>query len=483
MTKLGMLKKLPPVVRFNLRELRALKVDGRRSKPSRTPIPELVCSFNWVLDKTKGPESLSSINVPGDVPVYCPGRVKLPEVLDKGKRRIFQSLQDFNFETCQISSVPFESLFLATKIMNPTFRFDKVDLVIPLHLLRKLVIRVFQAQGLDPVGTTPWGKCIPNPREMHLQKLWPRFFTVQNTLFVHSVVFRKQEMALSRTKTCAYGLSFEQQFTTLRGEKGDKNSRELHYRAINCRLGGLNCVILYEADARWFNHHSPDDTSAISRARDTPTPQPALYSLDNRVPVFQQGSGAPQTDIIELKVRNRWMYSRCGPIFEGQEWEDVHARWFRASRASEILNVYLARTGRVVTGLLSRSSGRVESISTSHTAPVFEELDSQVWPHLGSLEALFRKLRSIAQEAGRPCRMFSEIPTTSKKWNLVTTRAEARDGPSIPRDIVETFWESAKSSHTPGHVETFAAGGSRQSEPPIKGASKAGVAEGARNLT
>lgn len=441
---------MPRIISFDRLKLRVRKINNLRSEPSKPCPPQLVCSYNWVVDETKEGRPLTRINVPGDVRVYRPRRVKFPRVVDMWENG---HKTEGNLETCQISYVPFEALFLATRIMNPTFRFDKVDLVIPLSLLTKLLLHHFQCQGVEPVGGTRFDRLNKGRHNV----LNPIMYTVQNTMFIHSPIYRKYQEKIQSVPHVS-GSSFEKQVTTLRGAKSDNNTHEYHYRAIQCHLGGLSCVILYEADARWLSDGLPDDTAAISHAHNPSSQQPALYSLDKRVPVFRQGSGAPQSDIVELKVRHIKKYRGRKIYPPWGEHEELGIRWFHIGYAKANLYVYFTHTGRVITGYLKKD--RVESIAISRTAQVIKKLDSELSPHLPRLAELFRRLREIALEAKRPCQL--RLLGSSSFIAVDTEIPRPLDKHPIPREIVETFWERAKNPKT---ANAPTAGKPQQSNP------------------
>ncbi|EFX02251.1 geranylgeranyl pyrophosphate synthetase [Grosmannia clavigera kw1407] len=108
-----------------------LSIKPAQLNPAATPVTstsrtELVCSYNWL----KGDKL--AIVAPGFAPAWKPPPMPSTLPPDTGSFSI-----DHN--GARMPRFPFEPLFRAATIVNPSFRFDEVDIVINRNSLRKLL--------------------------------------------------------------------------------------------------------------------------------------------------------------------------------------------------------------------------------------------------------------------------------------------------------------------------------------------------------
>ncbi|KAK2054167.1 hypothetical protein LY76DRAFT_523053, partial [Colletotrichum caudatum] len=127
-------------------------------------------------------------------------------------------------DVSRVPEYPFAPLFRATASMNPSFRFDDVDILVNRNSLRKLLD--FSA-----------GRRQDNFRvNLHL---------VHQTLVIERCERTAREL-ISGSKSSGWGRNFERMFTAY--PPGLKESTA-HHRALRYQLGDLSCVVRFEVDA------------------------------------------------------------------------------------------------------------------------------------------------------------------------------------------------------------------------------------------
>ncbi|KAH8707587.1 hypothetical protein GQ44DRAFT_763574 [Phaeosphaeriaceae sp. PMI808] len=183
---------------------------------------EFLCSYTWkqITEPT--------IYVPGTPRIFM--LPPLPIQLDQDQGQYWNDQHGFRMPRCQ-----FEPVFQALATMNPTIRFNDVDIVINRNTLQAFYDFVCSKQGtffsvdLNVVGTT---------------------------LFISRRLKNAKQMT-----NLGYGHSFERSFTSVDPALTDA---EGHYRVIRYKFGGLNLAIRIEVDG-YVNESERDDTGLVGR--------------------------------------------------------------------------------------------------------------------------------------------------------------------------------------------------------------------------
>ncbi|KAH8684497.1 hypothetical protein BGZ60DRAFT_523709 [Tricladium varicosporioides] len=242
---------------------------------------EYLASYNWKDD------SHATIYVPGCPPKWTqpPLPTRLPK--DSGKMMVDQN----GFRS---PGATFDPLFKALFTMKPNFDLSAITLVTDRNNLRKLLTFAsgkFEAWRID-------------------------VDVVGSVMF-----FTRWEPALIQRANGGYGHEFEKAFTTMNSDLKDSTS---HHRITHLTLGGLECILRYEADA-----YLEEESFVTTKTEDSPgTKNDDLYTVTELeetlnslsltspaalaattpttgVRVIQRGRLVPPSSIAEIKSRSK----------------------------------------------------------------------------------------------------------------------------------------------------------------------------------
>ncbi|OCK84348.1 hypothetical protein K432DRAFT_422658, partial [Lepidopterella palustris CBS 459.81] len=191
-----------------------------------------VCSYNWVNEKR--PVTLAAINALGAPPIFA--TPELPASIPRASGRYYID-QDAAHEPQH----PFKPMFDALEQTKPNYDFTDVDLVVDNMSLRYLL------SFID-------GNLNDSLRfDLHL---------VEKTLFVT----RRAESTFididpNRGQSNAYMFSFRKLLAKWSDSESDAETTG-HYRAVRYNMGGLNCVVKFEAHAFFEGKTYVQDPSA-----------------------------------------------------------------------------------------------------------------------------------------------------------------------------------------------------------------------------
>ncbi|KAI9767393.1 MAG: hypothetical protein M1839_004512 [Geoglossum umbratile] len=193
--------------------------------------------------------------------------------------------------TARCPEYPAEALFRSLAIMRPDFSMRDVDLVTDRNCLRKLLR--FASGSTD------------------------RSFRIDISIVCGTMIFRRWEEETRQTilgsQHIGYGHNFESESTTF-----DPNLREScgHHRVVRYRLGGLHCVLRFEADGYFSDSEGApstnegesgekfaDDVDLLDKL------QTLSLSHDDKpgpraVEVIHRGRTVPLPSLIEIKTRS-----------------------------------------------------------------------------------------------------------------------------------------------------------------------------------
>ncbi|RTE73908.1 hypothetical protein BHE90_011660 [Fusarium euwallaceae] len=248
---------------------------------------ELLCSYNWII------RPQPTVYVPGEPPRLVTRSLPMRVSPDSGVHFIDQN-------SCRVPKYPFEVVFQAMNVMNPTFKFNDLDVLTNRNSLRHL---------LDFCR----GKCRDSFRiDLYL---------VQNTLVIERRERSTKEMIRGYGNS-GFGHSFEEAVTEAPPGMADIAG---HHRVLRYDLGGLNCAVRFEVDAV---HGTPEVENSSQKTDAPPTDAPPgnpvdqlTQSLENvavgssnrrhsypgarSVQVIVRGTAPPQTQAAEIKSIRR----------------------------------------------------------------------------------------------------------------------------------------------------------------------------------
>ncbi|KAH6679364.1 hypothetical protein B0J14DRAFT_649753 [Halenospora varia] len=258
------------------------KEDENENLPCFIENHEFLASYNWKSDNR------ATIYVPGCPPKWTqpPLPAQLPK--DSGKMMVDQN-------GVRSPGATFDPLFNALFTMKPDFDLSAITLVTDRNNLRKLLTFAsgkFEAWRID-------------------------VDVVGNVVF-----FTRWEPALIQKANGGYGHEFEKAFTTMDSNLKDSTS---HHRIARLTLGGLECILRYEADAYLEEDYADpttDDsqgnkkidtqTHTAAALEDTlnslsfaPSITSATTSSTAGVHVIQRGRLVPPSSIAEIKSRSK----------------------------------------------------------------------------------------------------------------------------------------------------------------------------------
>ncbi|RSL71882.1 hypothetical protein CEP54_001189 [Fusarium duplospermum] len=243
---------------------------------------ELLCSYNWII------RPQPTVYVPGEPPRLVTRSLPMRVSPDSGAHFIDQN-------SFRVPKYPFEVVFQAINVMNPTFKFNDLDVLTNRNSLRHL---------LDFCR----GKCRDSFRiDLYL---------VQNTLVIERRERSTKEMIRGYGNS-GFGHSFEEAVTEAPPGMADIAG---HHRVLRYDLGGLNCAVRFEVDAV----HGMPEAENNSQQTDIPLESSVdqlSHSLENvavgsskqrhsypgarSVQVITRGTAPPQTQAAEIKSIRR----------------------------------------------------------------------------------------------------------------------------------------------------------------------------------
>ncbi|OAL04346.1 hypothetical protein IQ06DRAFT_214112 [Phaeosphaeriaceae sp. SRC1lsM3a] len=307
--------------------------------------PELLCSYNWQ-DTT---DDTNTIFVPGAPAKWSPP--DLPHILEPDSG--FQ-YADYNY--ARQPRFPYEPMFRALSLMNPSYDFTPIDVLCDRNNLRVLLEFVSgKANG-------------PFRLDLHL---------ISSTL----VIVRNESKWWKFANGQSYGANFERFFT--RPAKGMEDSTN-HYRAIRYPLGPLNVVVRFEADA-YDDGAETSDMLTLSEAEAVSGGSMSRPTFRYSAPirVLQKGVIVPNAQMVELKT---------------QAWKEEQ------SRVACQDQLWFGRTSLLYTGPYTSGTGEVKKIKYEDATARVKKWEENQQLNLRKLAGLLRLLKNMMQAEKRPNR-------------------------------------------------------------------------------
>lgn len=288
--------------------------------------------------------------------------------------------------------------------MNPTFRFDPIDVLLNRNSLRKF-----------------FDFCAGRAQDTFRVNL----FLVNSTLIIERCVRSTTEF-LNASLGTGYGHSFERAVTKLPPELQDSSA---HHRVLRYKLGGLECAVRFEVDASYADPNTAGapgegDRSGAANGEDVEFLEAGFSSMalgksantgakDVSVITVPRGSGTPQASVAELKSSKR--------------------------RPKVLPQLWFGRTRYLITG--------------HHEQGVFDEVkvedvgeDLEAWENreanqdaLRKMAMLLSRLRDAVGMAGaKPCVAVYVKGAQNPLRVLVSTSGK---GP-LPDSVIKKFWKA-----------------------------------------
>ncbi|KAG9199253.1 hypothetical protein G6514_008696 [Epicoccum nigrum] len=322
------------------------------SKVTWNDDPELLCSYNW----SSVVDNKNTIFVPGGPSKWTPQIVPYNVPGDQGFHPT-----DYNY--VRQPRDPFSAIFHALAVMNPDYAFNSIDVLADRNNLRVL-LEFVQGKTVGPFRLD--------------------LYTIFGTL----VIVRREDGFWRRSNGTGCGHNFEKHFTTSTPDMDDATS---HYRAIRYRMGSLNVVCRFEADA--YVDTAPETVSESEAAAVVP-PAPSGRDLMQRpkftynapFKVLQKGHLVPGQQILELKTQ----VHKTGDDSQGfGSWHDQ--LWF-------------GRTKHLYTGRYEAGTGKILFIKREDTTERVKRWEDKNQEDLQKLVALLTRLKGIVMKQRGPVR-------------------------------------------------------------------------------
>lgn len=318
----------------------------RESKVTWNDDPELLCSYNW----SSVVDNKNTIFVPGGPSKWTPQTVPYNVPGDQGFHPT-----DYNY--VRQPRDPFSAIFHAMAVMNPDYAFNNVDVLADRNNLRVL-LEFVQGKTVGPFRLD--------------------LYTIFGTL----VIVRREDGFWRRSNGTGCGHNFEKHFTTSTPDMDDATS---HYRAIRYRMGPLNVVCRFEADA--YVDTAPDTLSQSEVAAVVPSVpsgrdlmQRPKFTYNAPFKVLQKGHLVPGQQILELKTQ----VHKTGD--DSQSFGSWHDQlWF-------------GRTKHLYTGRYEAGTGKILFIKHEEITERMKRWEDKNQEDLQKLVALLTRLKETVMK-------------------------------------------------------------------------------------
>ncbi|OAG12103.1 uncharacterized protein CC84DRAFT_67352 [Paraphaeosphaeria sporulosa] len=341
---------------------------------------ETLCSYNWLKDG-------SGIVVPGGPPQWNPQPLPCTLPKDAG-----YSLEDA--KAAKLPTYPYEPAFRALATMNPSTKFDDIDIVTRRNSLRKL-LDFAAGKAIDPFRM-----------DLHM---------VNDTLFIS----RKEASAafmIHGAHNSGHGHNFETRFTK---PGNGLNQSHSHHRVVRYLLGHLNCVVQFEVDA----YYDDDDGRHSGPSQPQDPVEDAVASMANLSTRHARGSA--------------FLAGAINVIHEGDLVDPAklaELKLYGKNRRDPMPQIWFSRTPYLIEG--RHVEGEVRSIRCTHVEAQFGTWEKDHQQALRKLVSLLDLLKSIV--SGTENR--SAILLCTDKGAPLTVFAAKNLGAVLPNDMTEMFW-------------------------------------------
>jgi hypothetical protein len=340
--------------------------------------PEFLCSYNWQAST----DDTNTIFVPGAPAKWTPPT--LPHTLDQDSG---YSYSDYNY--ARQPGKPYEPMFAALSIMNPTYDFTPIDVLADRNNLRVL-LEFVQGKANGPFRLD--------------------LFTVFNTL----IIVRNEGRWWKHADGKSYGGNFEKFFTTPTKGMEDATS---HYRAIRYPMGPLNVVCRFEADAYDDGVESVLTESEREAVVSGGLPSRPTFRYNAPIRVLQKGHIVPTSQMVELKTQAKKEEFRP-VICQDQLW--------------------FGRTSLLYTGPYGPEGGLISRIRFEDATARVKKWEDKNQENLRKLAGLLQILKDIMKKERRPNRAV--VLVREDKAGPLTVRSMETTKQVVGREAFQRHW-------------------------------------------
>lgn len=346
--------------------------------------PELLCSYNWQAST----DGTNTIFVPGTPTKWQ--EPPLPITLEPD-----QGIQYSDYNYARQPQDPYSPMFQALSVMNPSYRFNDVDVLADRNNLRVL-LDFCQGKSNGPFRLN--------------------IFLLFNTL----VIVRKESRWWSTCDGVSYGWSFEKHFT--RPVEGMEDATS-HYRAIRYPLGPLNVVVRFEADAYDDGLASDIRSNSETHAVGGSSTGKPTFSYRSPIRVMQKGQIIPCRQLVELKTQ------KINP-------EDSH-------KVACQDQLWFGRTSLLFTGPYQGNTGVIKRVKYEVATDRIKVWEERNQDSLRKLPALLMQLRDILKTQTRP---YRAVLVREDKGGPLYVRTMQGFSHALGRDYFANHWTPSPSS-------------------------------------
>ncbi|MCJ1475563.1 hypothetical protein MMC13_004226 [Lambiella insularis] len=382
-----------------LKTFEQIELEASSSEVTSTAGFDLLCTYNWSLGK------VPSIYVPVKAapPLWTP--VELPKTLPKDSGTHF-----VDQNAAKMPTYPFEPVFGALSIMNPTFDFNDVDIVANRNSFRKL---------LD----FSRGR-VPDSFRIDLNML-------KNTLFLTRRE-RNNRQIIYGSQNSGVGHNFEQAFT--QPEAGIEDS-SAHHRVIRYKLGELDCVVRFEVDA-WCQGEGDSSEAELAKFENSSLHEDIL-----------PGASFASLSLNDANNKTPGQYQPTrtiprGHLVPSSRIAEVKARSGVANLQQMIPQLWFGRTPHLFIGSHKKGTfSGVRSINMMARFPDWEKTQQDV---LRKMARLIAELRETARAAeGGACVAVCDKKVRPFRLNVFASKGKTS---VLPDNLVRQYWRRGESS-------------------------------------
>ncbi|KAF1918801.1 hypothetical protein BDU57DRAFT_443699 [Ampelomyces quisqualis] len=340
--------------------------------------PELLCSYNWQAST----DNTNTIFVPGEPAKWNPP--PLPRTLDPDSGFEYS---DYNY--ARQPRTPYEPMFQALSLMNPSYQFTDIDVLADRNNLRVL-LEFCQGKSNGPFRLD--------------------LYSIFNTL----VIVRNESKWWQFSDGKSHGCNFERLFTT--PSKGMEDATS-HYRAIRYPMGPLNVVCRFEADAYDDGVEAADLSASEHQAVCGGLAARPVFNYGAPIRVLQKGHVVPTSQIVELKTQ-------------------THKAEYKAVTCQDQL--WFGRTSLLYTGPYVPGTGAVSRIRYEDARARVKVWEDNQQESLRKLAALLGLLRSTLKKINAP--NHAAVLVREDKAGPLTIRSMSGRHRAVGRQAFATHW-------------------------------------------
>ncbi|KAJ9611742.1 hypothetical protein H2200_004926 [Cladophialophora chaetospira] len=344
---------------------------------------EFLSSYSWVDD------DLPTIYVPGAPPVWKSKDPPFTIAKDEGTY-----LTDQNAARCAM--YPTEPLFRSLAVMQPDLSMREFDIVTDSNCLRKLLR--FVTLAVD------------------------RSFRIDVQVQGGVIFFGRWEPAIKHTILGQYHIGFGHNFRKAMTlfDDGLQDSSG-HYRVVRYSIGGLRCLVRYEAGGCTGAGEAPTKRNISGDSGNTDDLPDTLNSMSIATPrteakdsvqVLNKGRVVPTSSIMEIKTRTARRKQKMDEV--------IPQLWFE-------------QTPKIFVGY--HVSGKFEEIQKILMKEEFQRWEESQQARLRQLVDLLKKLKEVVlRTKGQRCVVVCEMETNSTELRVYESTTKAA---VLPDDIIK----------------------------------------------